>query len=78
MDGRKRAYPLFSPKNQILLEAGKENTLLHKNTTAKIESRLAQESRLTLEDYLRKGVRKILDTTLLLTHHWSTVTVDEP
>ena len=64
MDGKKRAYPLFSPKSQILLEAGKKNALLHKDTTAKIESRLAQESRLTLEDCLREGARNMLQQAI--------------
>ena len=37
---------------------------MHKNTTAKIESRLAQESRLTLEDCLREGARKMLQQAI--------------
>lgn len=37
---------------------------MYKDTTAKIESRLAQESRLTLEDCLREGARNMLQQAI--------------
>lgn len=54
------AYPMFLLTKQLLRKAGEEDTLMQKDTTTTFENRLAQESRLTLEDYLREGARKML------------------
>lgn len=55
---------MFLLTKQLLLEAGEEDTLMHKDTTAGFENRLIQESRLTLEDYLREGARKMLQKAI--------------
>lgn len=58
------AYPMFLLTKQLLWKAGEEDTLMHKDTTATNENRLAQESRLTLEEYLREGARKMLQKAI--------------
>jgi len=42
----------------------KEDTLMPKDTTSQFGSRLAQESLLTLEEYLREGARKMLQKAI--------------
>ncbi len=55
---------MFLLTKQLLRKAGEEDTLMQKDTTTTFENRLAQESRLTLEDYLREGARKMLQKAI--------------
>ena len=55
---------MFLLTKQRLWKAGEEDTLMQKDTTTTNENRLAQDSRLTWEEYLREGARKMLQRTI--------------